>query len=92
MASDTAGTRCTLQPGNILQDMGKPIEACLGLISGEVEAIDARTGKRYRNGTLAPTQVFGEISVLSGSKALWWPRGPGRWRLCRRRGHESTGD
>ena len=69
-AIDKAGTRRTLQAGEILQDMGAPIDEFHYVVSGEVEAIDARTGERYGNGTLGPTQFFGEISFLSGAKAL----------------------
>ncbi|MEL6958579.1 MAG: FAD-dependent oxidoreductase [Pseudomonadota bacterium] len=69
-ALDRAGQRVTLQPGDTLQEMGQPITEFHYVVHGEVEAIDPRTNERYGDATLGPTQFFGEISFLSGSKAL----------------------
>lgn len=69
-ALDKAGIRRTLAAGEMLQHMGKPQEEFFYLLSGEVEAVDVRTGDRYGEGSLGPTQFFGEIGFLSGAKAL----------------------
>ena len=69
-ALDCAGTRKSLKAGEMLQEMGKPQDEFHYLLSGEVEAVDARTDERYGEGSLGPTQFFGEIGFLSGAKAL----------------------
>ncbi|WP_439142059.1 FAD-dependent oxidoreductase [Pseudooctadecabacter sp.] len=70
-ALDKAGTRRHLKAGDVLQEMGKHVDEFHYLISGEVEAIDPRTQNRYGDGaTLGPGQFFGDISFLSGAKAL----------------------
>ncbi|NSX53400.1 FAD-dependent oxidoreductase [Parasulfitobacter algicola] len=64
------GSERQMKAGDILQKMGEPSDTFHYLVEGEVEAIDARTGERYGDATLGPTQFFGEISFLSGSKAI----------------------
>ncbi len=64
------GTVLQMKPGDILQQMGDPITSFHYVLSGEVEAIDPRTGGRYGKATLQPTQFFGEISFLSGGRAM----------------------
>ncbi|MEO1639964.1 MAG: FAD-dependent oxidoreductase [Pseudomonadota bacterium] len=63
-----------LGAGTTLQKAGDPSDTFFYVIAGEVEAVDPRTGGRYGNATLGPTQFFGEISFLSGSKAMMGAR------------------
>ncbi|MEJ6401348.1 FAD-dependent oxidoreductase [Yoonia sp. 2307UL14-13] len=60
--------------GAILQDYGKPAMTFHYVVDGGVEAVDPRTGQRYGNSHLGPTQFFGEISFLSGGKAMMGAR------------------
>ena len=56
--------------GDMLVKAGSPQNAFHYVIDGAVEAIDPRTGQAYGTGHLGPTQFFGEISFLSGGKAM----------------------
>ena len=60
--------------GHMLQKLGDPIDTFHYLLEGEVEALDPRTGARYGNATLGPTQFFGEISFLTGGKSMMGAR------------------
>ncbi|WP_208350785.1 FAD-dependent oxidoreductase [Pseudaestuariivita rosea] len=64
------GKEVHLKAGEMLQKLGEPADTFYYLLEGEVEAIDPRTNERYGNASLGPTQFFGEISFLSGSKAM----------------------
>ena len=60
--------------GEMLQNYGKPAVTFHYVVDGAVEAVDPRTGQRYGNAHLGPTQFFGEISFLSGGKAMMGAR------------------
>ena len=64
------GTVRDLQAGDDIVKVGDPIDAFHYVISGAVAAIDPRTGGQYGQGHLGPTQFFGEISFLSGGRAM----------------------
>lgn len=49
---------------------GEPLSHFHYVIEGAVVAIDPRTGDRYGQGFLGPTQFYGEISFLSNDKAM----------------------
>ncbi|MCC1493745.1 cyclic nucleotide-binding domain-containing thioredoxin-disulfide reductase [Cognatishimia sp. F0-27] len=58
-----------LAAGTVLFEPGDVMDRFCYVLSGEVEAVDPRTGGRYGDGaTLGPTQFFGEISFLSGAR------------------------
>jgi len=63
-----------LPAGHVLQTVGDPIDAFFYVEDGEVEATDPVTGERYGEGTLGPTQWFGEISFLNGGNAMMGAR------------------
>ncbi len=56
--------------GEFLTQLGDPIDTFHYVVSGEVEALDPKTGMRYGNATLGSTQFFGEISFLTGGNSL----------------------
>lgn len=64
------GEVVTLATGDIVQAIDAPIDSFHYVLSGEIEAIDPRTGARYGEAALGPTQFFGEISFLSGGIAM----------------------
>ncbi|MFQ6550371.1 FAD-dependent oxidoreductase [Aestuariibius sp. 2305UL40-4] len=59
-----------LKAGDYLVRAGDPLDTFHYLLDGEIEAVNPRTGDRYGEATLGPTQFFGEISFLSGGKNL----------------------
>ena len=59
-----------LPAGTVLVKAGDDIDAFHYVIDGKVIAIDPRTGQQYGEGHLGPTQFFGEISFLSGGRAM----------------------
>ena len=69
-AMQRIGEERDFAPGDMIAVLGEPITTFYYVLSGEVEAIDSRTGGRYGNGTLGPTQFFGEISFLNGGNAM----------------------
>ena len=61
--------------GDMIARLGEPITEFHWVESGEVEAVDPVTGGRYGGGaTLGPGQFFGEISFLSGGRAMMGAR------------------
>ncbi|WP_224825278.1 cyclic nucleotide-binding domain-containing thioredoxin-disulfide reductase [Cognatishimia sp. MH4019] len=68
------GEEKAFEPGDLISELGAPITTFYYVVEGEVEAIDARTGGRYGNGSLGPTQFFGEISFLNGGNAVMGAR------------------
>ncbi|MEL7213770.1 MAG: FAD-dependent oxidoreductase [Pseudomonadota bacterium] len=69
-AMQRIGEERDFEPGEAISVLGEPITTFYYVLEGEVEAIDSRTGERYGNGTLGPTQFFGEISFLNGGNAM----------------------
>ena len=64
------GEEKAFEPGDLISELGAPITTFYYVVEGEVEAIEARTGGRYGNGSRGPTQFFGEISFLNGGNAV----------------------
>lgn len=64
------GEVATFEPGDLLAKLGEPISHLYYVIDGEVEAVDPRTGGRYAEASLGPTQFFGEIGFLNGGNNL----------------------
>lgn len=60
--------------GAMLQEYGKPAVTFHYVVEGAVEAVNPRTGGQYGGAFLGPTQFFGEISFLSGGKAMMGAR------------------
>ncbi|WP_102109572.1 FAD-dependent oxidoreductase [Oceaniglobus roseus] len=56
--------------GEVIQEVGAPVETFHYVLEGELEAIDPQTGGRYGNASLGPGQFFGEITFLHGGKAM----------------------
>ncbi|MBM2576008.1 FAD-dependent oxidoreductase [Jannaschia sp. Os4] len=57
--------------GDVLFDLGDPMDTFYYVLDGEVEAVDAVTGERYGDGaTLGPGQFAGEISLLTGGGSM----------------------
>lgn len=69
-AMQRVGVERDFAPGDMISELGDPIETFYYVVEGEVEAIDPKTGGRYGSGTLGPTQFFGEISFLNGGNAM----------------------
>lgn len=57
-------------PGETMVAFGAPNEALFYILEGESAAYDAVSGARYGNATIGPTQFTGEMSFLTGGRAL----------------------
>ncbi|GGX49639.1 thioredoxin reductase [Tateyamaria omphalii] len=64
------GTVMEVKAGEHFQRAGERIETFHYLLTGETEAINSSTGKRYGNATLGPGQFFGELAFLNGGHAF----------------------
>jgi drug/metabolite transporter (DMT)-like permease/CRP-like cAMP-binding protein len=64
------GEIVTFAPGDTLVAFGAPNEALFYILEGEAAAYDEVIGTRYGNATLGPTQFTGEMSFLTGGRAL----------------------
>lgn len=64
------GTVMEVRAGEYFQRAGERIETFHYLLSGETEAINSSSGKRYGNATLGPGQFFGELAFLNGGRAF----------------------
>ncbi|WP_299588172.1 FAD-dependent oxidoreductase [uncultured Tateyamaria sp.] len=64
------GTLVDVAAGEWFQKAGERIDTFHYLLSGETEAINAATGKRYGAATLGPGQFFGELAFLTGGRAF----------------------
>lgn len=64
------GTVVDHASGTVLQKLGAPVDRFHHMLAGEVEAIDPQTGGRHGKATIGPAQFFGEISFLSGGRAV----------------------
>ncbi len=57
--------------GTTLIELGEPMDRFYYVLEGEVEAVDAVSGKRYGGGaTLGPGQFTGDISFLTEGRAM----------------------
>ncbi|WP_415403860.1 FAD-dependent oxidoreductase [Tateyamaria sp. SN3-11] len=68
------GTIIDVKAGEWFQKAGERIDTFHYLLSGETEAVNAATGKRYGNATLGPGQFFGELAFLTGGRAFMGAR------------------
>jgi len=56
----------TFKAGDIVAEVGDPMDRFLYILEGEVAIIDPWTRERYLPFTVGPTQFLGEIAFLSG--------------------------
>ncbi|KIC50467.1 FAD-dependent oxidoreductase [Tateyamaria sp. ANG-S1] len=68
------GTLVDVKAGEYFQRAGERIDTFHYLLSGETEAVNSQTGKRYGNATLGPGQFFGELAFLNGGHAFMGAR------------------
>ena len=64
------GEVVSFDPGDTLVAFGASNEAFFYILDGEAAAYDEVSGDRYGNATLGPTQFTGEMSFLTGGRAL----------------------
>lgn len=58
----------TFAKGQMIAEVGDPMDRFFYIIEGEVELVDPWTGERYLPNSLGPTQFMGEISFLNGGR------------------------
>ncbi|MGL6211273.1 MAG: FAD-dependent oxidoreductase [Paracoccaceae bacterium] len=75
------GVEVLCQPGEMVVQLGATTPRFFYVLEGELEAVDPRSGGRYGNAALGPGQFFGEISFLSGGRALMGARAVTELRL-----------
>ncbi|WP_299207514.1 FAD-dependent oxidoreductase [uncultured Tateyamaria sp.] len=63
-----------VKAGEYFQRAGERIDTFHYLLSGETEAVNSSSGKRYGNATLGPGQFFGELAFLNGGHAFMGAR------------------
>ena len=54
------------EEGEMIADVGAPMDRFIYILEGEVEVVDPWTGERYLPSALGPTQFMGEIAFLTG--------------------------
>ncbi|MDY7099043.1 MAG: FAD-dependent oxidoreductase [Pseudomonadota bacterium] len=65
------GGERTYKQGEIVADVGEPMDTFVYVIEGEIEVVDHLTGERLLEASLGPTQFMGEIGFLNrGSNIL----------------------
>jgi len=52
--------------GEMIAEVGDPMDRFVYVLEGEVEVVDPWTGERYLPNTLGPTQFMGEIAFMNG--------------------------
>ena len=52
--------------GEMIAEVGDPMDRFVYVLEGEIEVVDPWTGERYLPNTLGPTQFMGEIAVMNG--------------------------
>ncbi|WP_299769180.1 FAD-dependent oxidoreductase [uncultured Tateyamaria sp.] len=68
------GTVMEVKAGEYFQRAGERIDTFHYLLSGETEAVNSSSGKRYGTATLGPGQFFGELAFLNGGHAFMGAR------------------
>ncbi|APX12120.1 FAD-dependent oxidoreductase [Tateyamaria omphalii] len=68
------GTLVDVKAGEYFQRPGERTDTFHYLLSGETEAVNSQTGRRYGNATLGPGQFFGELAFLNGGRAFMGAR------------------
>ncbi|MDP5103091.1 MAG: FAD-dependent oxidoreductase [Erythrobacter sp.] len=63
---DIGGER-VYEAGEIVSDIGDPMDTFTYILDGEIEVVDPHTGDRMLPSTLGPTQFMGEIGFLNRS-------------------------
>ena len=76
-----AGEPIHIAKGEMVAQVGDPMDRFIYIDEGEIEVVDPFTGERYLPATLGPTQFLGEIAMLSG----------GRYSLPMRAAQDTTG-
>ncbi len=61
------GGEVSYRAGDIVMDIGEPMDRFIYVIDGEIEVADPRSGERMLPSTLGPTQFLGEIGFLNRS-------------------------
>ena len=61
-----AGTERAFAQGDLVVEIGAPIEEFIYVLEGEIELVNPFTGERLLPHGLGPTQFLGEISFLRG--------------------------
>ncbi|KPF61865.1 FAD-dependent oxidoreductase [Porphyrobacter sp. AAP60] len=52
--------------GDIVMDIGEPMDRFVYVLEGDIEVVDPHTGERLLPSSLGPTQFMGEIGFLNG--------------------------
>jgi thioredoxin reductase (NADPH) len=52
--------------GDIVMDIGEPMDRFVYVVEGDIEVVDPYTGERLLPSSLGPTQFMGEIGFLNG--------------------------
>ncbi|MEM6475825.1 MAG: FAD-dependent oxidoreductase [Pseudomonadota bacterium] len=59
------GAEKTYEAGDIVAEIGDPMDSFLYVVDGEIEVVNPYTGERLLPSTLGPTQFMGEIGFLN---------------------------
>ena len=60
----------TFAPGEWLHELGAPSDRFLYILEGEAEPVDALTGGRHDGAVMGAGQFTGEVSFLTGTRAM----------------------
>ena len=60
------GRACSYGEGEMVAELGSPMDRFVYVIEGEIEVVDPFSGERMLPSTLGPTQFMGEIAFLNG--------------------------
>ena len=60
------GRECSYAAGEMVAELGSPMDRFVYVIEGEIEVVDPYSGERMLPSTLGPTQFMGEIAFLNG--------------------------
>ncbi len=56
------------EKGEMIANVGDPMDHFVYIVEGEIEVVDPWTGERYLPNALGPTQFMGEIAFLTGGR------------------------
>ncbi|BDI60550.1 FAD-dependent oxidoreductase [Qipengyuania nanhaisediminis] len=59
------GTERRYEAGDIIAEIGDPMDCFVYVLEGEIEVVDPETGGRLIESTLGPTQFMGELGFLN---------------------------
>ena len=60
------GHECSYAQGEMVAELGAPMDRFVYVIEGEIEVVDPYSGERLLPSSLGPTQFMGEIAFLNG--------------------------